>query len=415
MSPPEGSVASSLLTSRPTGSGAPGTKQLKVLQLIQKPQRRGAELFALQLSEELRRQGVDVLMAYLYPQPGRDALPLGEGDFLLNGREKSRVETILGINPWLLARLVHLLRAARPDIVQLNGARTVKYGAFARTLWPDIVPAVIYRNIGAPDAWLRGPRRRAFYAAVLRRMDGVVALSDDAQACLKGYLRPDVVSTTIPNAVEPRSLVPFVSRADLRKASETPQDVPVVLFVGSLSPEKRVDRLIGAVHDARGQGADLHLWIVGDGPLREEAQDRVAAAGIRPTTRFFGVRKDIGSFMHAADMLALVSDTEGTPGVLLEASFVGLPVVATRVGNVADCVIDGESGFLVDPGDEDGLVDALIRLSTNSDLRAAFGTAGQRLVSRRHLMETVAGAYAEFYRSVVAQSKHRRAVPRPAM
>src|SRR4029079_872302 len=98
----------------------------------------------------------------------------------------------------------------------------------------------------------------------------------------------------------------------------------------------------------------LHLWIVGGGPLRETLERQVHTSLLASSTRFLGVQHQVANYMNAADIVALTSATEGMPAVLLEAGALGLPVVTTRVGGVAECVLDGKTGILVQPSDEAG-------------------------------------------------------------
>jgi glycosyltransferase involved in cell wall biosynthesis len=117
-------------------------------------------------------------------------------------------------------------------------------------------------------------------------------------------------------------------------------------------------------------------------------------------TRFFGTRDDVACLLGAADLLALASDTEGVPGVALEAGYLGLPVVATRVGGVPECVVHGETGLLVEPGDSGALMTALSRLAADPELRLRLGSAGRERVRDRHSIDHVADMFVDFYELV---------------
>ncbi len=105
--------------------------------------------------------------------------------------------------------------------------------------------------------------------------------------------------------------------------------------------------------------------------------------------------------MSAADVLLLTSDTEGLPGVVLEAAALGVPTVATDVGGVADAVGHDVTGLLVGSSDEPGLADALERLLTNADAREALGRAAQLRFRETFDIATVAERYVELYRDVL--------------
>jgi glycosyltransferase involved in cell wall biosynthesis len=107
-------------------------------------------------------------------------------------------------------------------------------------------------------------------------------------------------------------------------------------------------------------------------------------------------------YLAAADVLVLSSDTEGLPGVVLEAGAAGLPVVATRVGGVTECVADGETGLLVEPGDADALHAALHSLLADPPAARRQGETGRRRVEESFCLDRVAERYAELYLRLAA-------------
>jgi glycosyltransferase involved in cell wall biosynthesis len=374
---------------------------MRVLQLLQKPQRRGAEVFAHQLSRELREQGHEVRTAYLYESEDETALPRHGRDEVLGRSERHFSERFPGANPRLLRRLLGVIDAFAPDVVQLNGARTVKYGSLARRLRPRGSWRAVYRNIGNPGDWDRSRPKRLVVTGLMSGMDGVVALSDGALRALReryGLRAPAVV---IPNGIDPAVLRATRSRQEVRAELRTPGDTAVILGVGTLSREKRFDLLLDAFAALGPEQPGAVLWVVGGGPLEPELRARAARLGVAERVRFTGVRPDVGSLMAAADVFALTSDTEGIPAVILEAGYHGLPVVATRVGGLPDCVVDGETGLLVPPGRADACAAALRGLLREPARRAEMGAAARALVARRFTMDIVAGQYTEFFRGLL--------------
>ncbi|MBX3466794.1 MAG: glycosyltransferase family 4 protein [Planctomycetes bacterium] len=366
------------------------------MQLVGSRQRRGAETFAHQLGAELAARGHGVRTVYLYRHDGVRALPLGPRDTALEGDPAQRLETTLGFAPDLLRRLAADLRQEPVDVLQLNGARTVKYGALLRRLRLTSA-AVVYRNIGAPEAWIRGWRRRAFYRhVVLPGVDGVITVSRDADATLRTRLGVWAPMEHIPNGVAP----PAPGSAALRARLAAERRGPVILLVGSLTREKRVDRLLRA---AALPGLEAACWwIVGDGPLGPALRAQAEAAGLAGRARFFGAQEELAPFYEAADVVVLTSDTEGTPAVLLEAGLAGRPVVATRVGGVPEVILDGETGLLVEREDEVGLASAIAGLLADEPRRRSLGERARDRVAARHAMPIIADAYERFYRRTLS-------------
>jgi len=177
-----------------------------------------------------------------------------------------------------------------------------------------------------------------------------------------------------------------------------------LLFAGRLAPEKRVDRFLGLVARIRGKAAvPIRGIIVGDGPLRKSLEERAACLGLRPpVVEFRGSASDMADVYRESDIFVLTSDSEGTPNVLLEASGSGLPIVATRAGGTSDVVREGETGFLCDCGDEEGLVSAVLRLVGNEELRRRVGAQGRRFVEDRHSSLRLGQFLSEFYTQMLA-------------
>jgi len=381
-----------------------GSRALRIMQLVQKPQRRGAEVFAEQLSTALRRAGHVVRTVYLYDFEGSGALEPRVGDVVLGGSDKHPTERIPGANPFLVRKLLKTIEAFEPDIVQLNGARAVKYGAIVRWLRPRSPWKIVYRNIGNPRDWQHGALKVRGLRMLMSAMDGVVALSGSSLDELRALYPKIGSSTVIPNGVDPDFAHAERGRSAVRVELDTPSRASVLIAVGSLGPEKRVDVLLEAFRLLRPAEANVFLWVVGQGPLRAPLETMAGELGVSLNVRFLGVRADVPTLMAAADIFVLTSDTEGIPAVVLEAGLQRLPVVATNVGAIPDCVSDGETGFLVAPGAPEGVADAIRVLLEDPDRARAMGDNGYTYVSERFTIHGISMQYVDFYRVLARTS-----------
>ena len=376
---------------------------MKILQLVQKPQRRGAEIFASQLNGRLQSMGHEVRTVYLYPHSGGNALPLTKDDAVLGGCEHHFFEKIPGIHPLLLWRLVRLIAKWKPDVVQVNGGRTLKYGAaaawFTRQPW-----VLISRSIGQPRHWLRSRLHYECYARfVIPRLNGVVGVSFATLEELTALYHLSVPVVRIPRAIDPTTLVPASSRSAIRKTTHTPIDARVVLYVGSLTREKRVDRLFRVINNVRRHVPNVHLWIVGEGAMREALEAQADALSLGDRIRFVGGQEDVASYMVAADVLALTSETEGMPGVILEAGLLRRTVVATSVGGVGECVLNGKTGVLVEPSDEAAFTEALSVLLQHPEDLKRLGDTASDWIERNFTVARIAAQYLAFYEVVLSR------------
>jgi glycosyltransferase involved in cell wall biosynthesis len=159
------------------------------------------------------------------------------------------------------------------------------------------------------------------------------------------------------------------TRADARRTLGLPPEVPVVVLVARLTSIKRPDRFVEIAARLAADHPDAIFAICGEGDLLAELR---ATAG--PNMRFLGWRGDVETVYAASDVAVLTSDNEGMPVSLIEAAMCGVPAVATRVGSVAEVVVDRESGLLGSP-DVEELAGLVSRLLTDASLRAQFSGA----------------------------------------
>ena len=160
----------------------------------------------------------------------------------------------------------------------------------------------------------------------------------------------------------------------LRRSLLGEQGDLLLLSVGRVSPEKRLDVLLDAYALLRQRHPGARLAIAGDGPAREELE-----AAAPPGVRFLGaVEGDALARLYAsADVFCFASTTDTFGQVLLEAGASGLPVVATRTGGTAELVEHRRNGLLVAPDDPDAFARALRRLATQAERRRELGNQGR--------------------------------------
>ena len=140
-----------------------------------------------------------------------------------------------------------------------------------------------------------------------------------------------------------------------------------------LAAGKGVEDLIEAASLLMPEFPALRVWIVGEGPLRSELEQQIAARGISHMVSLLGFRDDIPEVLAEVDIVVLASLREGLPQSLTEAMIAGKPVVATPVGGIPEVVRDGETGILVRPASPQDLADAIRRLLRDEGLRRLLG------------------------------------------
>jgi glycosyltransferase involved in cell wall biosynthesis len=201
---------------------------------------------------------------------------------------------------------------------------------------------------------------------------------------------------TIASAVDPKDQRPHRPRAAVRDELGARPDDFVVLALGALVRRKGFDLLLAAARKIQRRPL---VWIAGEGPERDELERLIG--GLAGRARLLGRRDDVPDLLDAADVVAVPSRAEGLGVAALEAMAAGRPVVAARVGGLAEVVVDERNGLLVPPEDPSALAAAIQRLEGDPALRARLGAAGLGRLSEGYLASQMVAAYEKLYREVL--------------
>ena len=192
---------------------------------------------------------------------------------------------------------------------------------------------------------------------VLRGFDHVVAVSEEIRSdLLQSGVSADAVSA-IDNGISVPPLDP-TARQRVRSEFALAPEERLVVQIGRLAKSKRNDLLLEAVARLNGS-VPIRVLLVGEGEQRQLLAEKARALGIVDRVTFCGYRDDVHRILAAADLLALTSNKEGLPIVMLEAMAVGCPIVATAVGAVPTVLRQNESAWLVVAEDAERLTCAL--------------------------------------------------------
>jgi glycosyltransferase involved in cell wall biosynthesis len=241
-----------------------------------------------------------------------------------------------------------LPRSARPGVVYTE-----------HSLWdrePFVIRALLRASMGkgerlvtvsqashdALPAPLRRRARTVVHGVDLSRSDSLMARRDDLRADVRAEL-----------GVEPGELL-FMTVANLR-------------------PEKGYQVLLDAARAIADRGLPLRMAAVGRGPLSTTLHARHVELALGDRFQFLGQRDDVLELLAGVDAFVLPSLHEGLPVTLMEATSVGLPIVATSVGGIPQILEDEVDALLVPPGDPGALVEAMTRLASDPELRERLG------------------------------------------
>ncbi|MGR3906107.1 glycosyltransferase family 4 protein [Burkholderia sp. SR8] len=180
---------------------------------------------------------------------------------------------------------------------------------------------------------------------------------------------------------------------------------PYIAFAGRLTEQKGLPMLIEALAQLSRQGDAIDLVLAGEGDTRrwrDYAQNRGVADRVRFAGWLGGSRKS--SFYRDATLFCLPSRFESFGIAALEAMFYGVPVVATRVGGLAELIDDGVTGYLVEPDDAAALAGVIHAIARDPALRERMGLAARERARRLYTAEAIVARYVDCYRQIVGWS-----------
>ena len=155
---------------------------------------------------------------------------------------------------------------------------------------------------------------------------------------------------------------------------------PLLAIVGRMVKSKGTDVFLEVCRRLAAAGQNYDAWMVGAWPVaaeRAEAERLLAECQLQERVAIRGPREDMADVYRRMDLLLLPTRRDSFPRVVMEAMCQGVPVVATRVDGVPEMVVDGQTGFLVEPGNVDGFVEKTAQLLGDPELRRRMGAAGR--------------------------------------
>lgn len=299
-----------------------------------------------------------------------------------------------------VCRLIRLIRSESIDIVQCYFLKAKLLGCLAGKL-AGAKTVSCQRDLGMHINATNRVAVRLANACADRFLVNSLSVKE---YLIRGQGAPSDRIDVVANGVDVKDYRPATpaERAAYKLKLGLDPAVVVIGVVANLKLVKGLGDFIRAAALVSRAHEKAHFVIVGKGPEEDKLRHLAAELRVADKILFAGRRDDVRPFLGAFDIAVLCSLSEGFSNAVLEYMAAGLPVVATRVGGNQEQVHDGETGFLVPPGDSELLAKALLRLIQEDGLRVRMSQEALRECAELYSMEKMIGRMEDYYTRLAA-------------
>lgn len=295
--------------------------------------------------------------------------------------------------------LKKLIKSFKPDIVHTHAAKPGALGRLAA--FSAKVPVILHTFHGHVfHSYFNSAKTKFFINAeryLAKKSDAIIAISEQQkkELAIDFKIAPEEKFKVVPLGFD---LDRFrtnqeAKRSKFRKEFSVTDDEIAIGIIGRLVPVKNHYLFLKAIKYVLDHtGKKIKAFIIGDGETRKDLENVANEVGIQFSTEkdkehthplvFTSWRSDVDGINAGLDIICLTSFNEGTPVSLIEAQAANKPIVSTRVGGIADIVLEGQTALLANVQDTETFCEHLLNLVQDNDLRKKLGSN-----SREHVME----------------------------
>ena len=355
---------------------------LTFLQYITPSRLAGAEYFFLRVIAHLAEMGHRVIVVTKRDTPLRAEIEkLDNPNIVLHGWH-----THGKIDPCTLFKLCKLIHDERVDVVNTHLTTASWQGALAGKICG--VPTVAVVHATDRKTWFQ-------------HADYLIAVSAGVKDALIGQgIDPEKIEVLY-HGIDLEQYVAPLDTAAAKARLGLPVGARTVGVVASLIPRKGHRFLLEALKNMEATTGPVHALFAGEGALDAELRGQVAEMGMGERVHFLGFRRDIPQIVCALDAFVLPSLKEGLSIAVMEAMALEKPVICSRIAGLPEVVRDGQTGFLVPPGDSAALQNALEKLFADENLRAQLGHNARQFLEEHFEQNACLDAMEAYFRRIV--------------
>lgn len=275
------------------------------------------------------------------------------------------LEPLYGKN--LLKKFIWLFRNIKSDTLVI---------AFMVNVYIFILAALLFRRVKIIVSERNDPTAHALPIRIMRKLligraQRLVVQTQDIESYFPKWMkdRIDIVYNPI-------------SDKYLWKSALDAEKEKVIATVGRLSPQKNHRMLINAFAEVNKLYPEYELHMYGDGEIRKQTEEYIHSLGLDGKVILKGKSNQLAEILPHAEIFAMSSDYEGMSNALIEAMYMGIPVVTTAVSGTKELIENGHNGFVVPVRDEKAFTEALMKLVENKELRKQFASEEISIINK---------------------------------
>jgi glycosyltransferase involved in cell wall biosynthesis len=307
---------------------------------------------------------------------------------------------------WALIDMIRLMRAERYHIVHTHASKVGLLGRIAAKL--SGVPIIIYSVHGWSFQYPLIPK---FICDFFLWLEKIASKITDHYVTVNRVLledgirlhlgKPQQFSVVRSGMNLDRFLNVEIDPQELRASLGIPPTGPIVGTVMLFYRRKSPESIVKIAPDILKKVPDTSFLLVGDGEMMPTVRSLVQELGLEDRVIITGFRKDPHKLMALMDVFVHPALVEILPRVIVQAQATGTSVVSTRLGGIPEVIRDGETGFLVPPGDLQALSETVIRLLKNPGLRRDVGQAARKAISADYTVEAMVKSIEDIYYQLI--------------
>lgn len=244
----------------------------------------------------------------------------------------------------------------------------------------------------------------AYFMSFLRRSEYATLPTKQAITDLlpKDHHSFKVPVEALSNGIDLSRFTKGPASEEIYKKYAIPKNVPIILYVGRIDPEKSLDILVNSFKKLIKEAPKAHLVMVGDGTAREKLEKMIKRKKLDSQTHFIGrvIGDDLSQIYRTGTVFVITSKTETQSIVLMEAMASGLPAIAVNAGAVTELVKDGENGFIFEPDDTAGIASGINAIISNKELREKMSKNALKMIAKHDINYTLS-RFEKIYKNVL--------------